>query len=61
MSRPFREAAHYEGADMMLVRIPTWMLWALALALMAVPGLAADYPAPTEGSWVVRDFRFRAA
>jgi homoserine O-acetyltransferase/O-succinyltransferase len=40
------------------VRIPTWMLWTLALALMAGPGLAADYPAPTEGSWVVRDFRF---
>jgi homoserine O-acetyltransferase/O-succinyltransferase len=43
---------------MKLVRVPTWMLWALALALMAGPGLAADYPAPTEGSWVVRDFRF---
>jgi homoserine O-acetyltransferase/O-succinyltransferase len=43
---------------MRLVRITTWMLWALALALMAVPSLAADYPAPTEGSWVVRDFRF---
>jgi hypothetical protein len=34
------------------------MLWALALALTAVPSLAADYLAPTEGSWVVRDFRF---
>jgi homoserine O-acetyltransferase/O-succinyltransferase len=43
---------------MRLVRIPTWMLWALALALTAVPSLAADYLAPTEGSWVVRDFRF---
>jgi homoserine O-acetyltransferase/O-succinyltransferase len=43
---------------MRLVRMPTWMLWALALALMAVPSRAADYPAPTEGSWVVRDFRF---
>ena len=41
---------------MRLVRITTWMLW--ALALMAVPSLAADYPAPTESSWVVRDFRF---
>jgi len=41
---------------MRLVRIQTWMLW--ALALMAVPSLAADYPAPTESSWVVRDFRF---
>jgi homoserine O-acetyltransferase len=45
---------------MRLVRIPTWMLWALALALTAVPSLAADYPAPIEGSWVVRDFRFHS-
>jgi homoserine O-acetyltransferase len=30
----------------------------LAFALMAVAALAADYPAPKEGSWVVRDFRF---
>jgi len=43
---------------MKLVRIPTWILWALVLALTAVPSLAADYPTPTEGSWVVRDFRF---
>jgi homoserine O-acetyltransferase/O-succinyltransferase len=43
---------------MKLVRIPTWMLWALALAVTAAPSLAADYPAPIEGSWVVRDFRF---
>jgi homoserine O-acetyltransferase len=43
---------------MRLVRIPTWMLWALALALTAAPSLAADYPAPVEGSWLVRDFRF---
>jgi homoserine O-acetyltransferase len=43
---------------MKLVRVPIWMLCTLALALMAGPGLAADYPAPTEGSWVARDFRF---
>src|SRR6266511_4647286 len=30
----------------------------LALAAAALAGLAADYPAPQEGSWVVRDFRF---
>ena len=30
---------------------------ALALALTALPALA-DYPAPKEGAWVVRDFRF---
>src|SRR5215470_12879705 len=27
-------------------------------ALMALGASAADYPAPQEGSWVVRDFRF---
>lgn len=26
--------------------------------LASLPGLAADYPAPLEGNWVVRDFRF---
>jgi homoserine O-acetyltransferase len=30
----------------------------LALAATALAGLAADYPAPQEGSWAVRDFRF---
>jgi homoserine O-acetyltransferase len=30
----------------------------LALALIALPGFGADFPAPTEGDWIVRDFRF---
>jgi homoserine O-acetyltransferase/O-succinyltransferase len=30
----------------------------LAFALTAVAGMAADYPTPREGSWIVRDFRF---
>jgi homoserine O-acetyltransferase/O-succinyltransferase len=33
-------------------------MWILAFALTALPALAADYPAPKEGSWVARDFRF---
>ncbi len=33
-------------------------MWALAFALAALPSLAADYPAPKEGDWIVRDFRF---
>ena len=33
-------------------------LAALALALAAMHVVAADYPAPKEGDWVVRDFRF---
>ena len=31
---------------------------ALALAIAAFAGLAADFPAPREASWIVRDFRF---
>ena len=31
---------------------------AVALVLPGVPGFAADYPAPKEGSAVIRDFRF---
>jgi homoserine O-acetyltransferase len=34
------------------------MVWSLALALIVLPALAADFPAPVEGDWVVRDFRF---
>jgi hypothetical protein len=30
----------------------------LLLMLAAHPGMAADAPAPKEGHWVVRDFRF---
>lgn len=33
-------------------------VWSLAFTLTALPGLAADYLAPKEGSWAVRDFRF---
>jgi homoserine O-acetyltransferase len=30
----------------------------VALSLIAFSALAADYPAPKEGDWVARDFRF---
>ena len=30
----------------------------LALALMWVPASAADYPAPKQGEWIARDFKF---
>jgi homoserine O-acetyltransferase/O-succinyltransferase len=33
-------------------------MFGLAFTLMAVAALAADYPAPKEGDWVVRGFRF---
>jgi homoserine O-acetyltransferase/O-succinyltransferase len=43
---------------MKLIEILARALLGLALAAGALAGLAADYPAPQEGSWVVRDFRF---
>ena len=43
---------------MKLVKIFNWAIWSVAFTLTALPVLAADYPAPNEGSWVVRDFRF---
>src|SRR5260221_1550102 len=42
---------------------PMKPIMALGLAVLAVWTLAsaaADYPAPQEGTWVVRDFRFHA-
>jgi homoserine O-acetyltransferase len=44
---------------MKLVKVVTWAMWSLAFTLTALPSLAADYPSPKEGSWVVRDFRFQ--
>jgi homoserine O-acetyltransferase len=32
----------------------------LALALMWVPASAADYPAPKQGEWIARDFKFHS-
>ncbi len=43
---------------MNLTRTLTCALWTLALTLLTLPAVAADYPAPKEGTWVVRDFRF---
>ncbi len=39
----------------------TLLAHALFGSVLALPALAADYPAPREGSWVVRDFRFTPA
>jgi homoserine O-acetyltransferase len=45
---------------MKLIKVLTWAMGSLAITLTAFPSLAADYPAPKEGSWVVRDFRFHS-
>jgi homoserine O-acetyltransferase/O-succinyltransferase len=34
------------------------LVLSLTLTLVGAPAISADYPAPQEGSWVVRDFRF---
>ena len=43
---------------MMRIEVFGRLIWTLAFTLAALPGLAAEYPAPKEGAWVVRDFRF---
>ena len=40
------------------IKVLTWAMWSLAFTLAALPSLAANAPAPKEGDWVVRDFRF---
>src|SRR6202048_1408080 len=43
---------------MKLIDVLTRSTLVLALAVMAAASWAADYPAPKEDDWVVRDFRF---
>ena len=43
---------------MKLVTHWTRALLSLLIPVAAFPSLAADYPAPKEGNWVARDFRF---
>jgi homoserine O-acetyltransferase/O-succinyltransferase len=43
---------------MTAVRFLLWLLASAALSLAPAAARAADYPAPKDGSWVVRDFRF---
>jgi homoserine O-acetyltransferase/O-succinyltransferase len=45
---------------MKLMKVLTRAIRSLAFIRTALPGLAADYPAPQEGSWVVHDFRFHS-
>src|SRR6185436_1662295 len=46
------------SATMRRIQTPILSACILAVLLWAVPGQAADYPTPAEGTWVVRDFRF---
>ena len=40
------------------MNFPYAALSAAALALTSVTALAADYPAPKQGEWIARDFKF---
>jgi homoserine O-acetyltransferase/O-succinyltransferase len=40
------------------VKIASRAVLGLAFVVVALAAFAADYPAPKEGSWVVRDFKF---
>src|SRR5262250_316209 len=43
---------------MFLIAILAQVACSLGLMLAVPPALAADHPAPKEGDWIVRDFRF---
>lgn len=43
---------------MKLILVLAQVVRTLTLALIAVPGFAADLPSPKEGNWVIRDFHF---
>src|SRR5258707_649522 len=43
---------------MNLIKVLARTMFGLMLTLTALSGFAADYPAPKEGDWIVRDFRF---
>ena len=43
------------------MNVTTWLgstVFALTIALATLSALAQGYPAPTEGTWIARDFRF---
>ena len=43
---------------MTLIRLFSRIACAFAFCSFALPVWAADYPAPSQGEWIVRDFRF---
>src|SRR6266702_6710194 len=56
---PTDPLSYMSGWMLAAVKAVVWVLAALALSLGASPwALAADYPAPTEGDFVIHNFRF---
>jgi homoserine O-acetyltransferase len=45
---------------MKTIKVLTWAIWSLVFMLTPLPSMAADYPAPQEGNWVVQNFRFHS-
>src|SRR5262249_47972864 len=50
--------AYVEEATMKPSIVLAWITWTIVVVSTAVSALAADYPAPREGDWIVRNFRF---
>jgi homoserine O-acetyltransferase len=57
-SRGASRIAGHREADMQVSRSLLSAAAGVALSLIALPVMAADYPAPKEGAFVARDFRF---
>src|SRR4029077_8244846 len=55
---PWREIAMTYGRAVVLGACVVLFMLGVLLMLVANPAMAADAPAPKEGHWVVRDFRF---
>lgn len=49
-----------EDENPMRTRINSWASWLAFLVILAGPVLRAEYPAPSEGNFSVRDFRFKS-
>ena len=56
-----KETQRPTGLSAMRSFIPLHALFALALGLIAASAQAMDYPAPSPGDFIVRDFRFASA
>jgi homoserine O-acetyltransferase len=52
------ESCLSKETDVKLIMTVLRAVWVLAFVLAAAPSSAADYPAPNEGDWIARDFRF---
>src|SRR6266576_1420287 len=57
-SGPDNAAAHHRGCSMKISRAALSVILAVILAMNCFAALAADYPAPKQGDFIARDFKF---